>query len=219
MADSENSRTLSPVTRRGLLSGTAVWLTEQIANMSPDCDAIASGGIDERVLCIWRKWMAAHRKVEQFCRAQQRLERRLVTAIGFPRVEILAADMERPVVAFTADKIDSLLGGGTETAEVRREARALLQARQQVWDAMDERLGYSRARRVEAEAEVHRDELAEALWVERAQSVAGIVAKLHAVLLRFEDDGPHDEPPWPQIRSILMDLTRLDATRSGRSDA
>lgn len=143
MADSENSRTLSPVTRGGLLSGTEIWLTEQIATMSPDCDVTASRGVDERVLYMWRKWMAAHRKVEQFCRAQQRLERRLVRAIGFPRVEILAADMERPVVAFSADKIDTLLGGATETADARNEAKAVLQARQHAWDAMDERLGYT----------------------------------------------------------------------------
>ncbi len=116
MADSENSRTLSPVTCRGLLSGTAVWLEDQIANTTPDCDVTASGGVDERVRCIWRAWMATHRKLEELCKAQQRLERRLVAAIGFPRVEISAADMERPAAAFTAGEIDSLLGGGTDGA-------------------------------------------------------------------------------------------------------
>ncbi|PSH57416.1 hypothetical protein CU102_28090 [Phyllobacterium brassicacearum] len=63
------------------------------------------------------------------------------------------------------------------------------------------------------------EKLTEALWAERARSVVGIVAKLHTVLLRYEDDGRRDEPPWPQIRSILMDLTRLDGTGFGRSDA
>ncbi len=33
---------------------------------------------------------------------------------GFPRVEISAADMERPVAAFTAGEINSLLGGGSD---------------------------------------------------------------------------------------------------------
>lgn len=51
-----------------------------------DCDVTASGGVDERVRCIWREWMATHRKLEELCKAQQRLERRLVAAIGFPRV-------------------------------------------------------------------------------------------------------------------------------------
>ena len=219
MANFETNRTLPPIIRRDLVSGTAVWLEEQIARVTPDCDASASAEADDRVLCIWRNWMATHRKVEGLCRAQQRLEGRLVAAIGFPRVEILTADRERPVAAFTAGEIESLLGWGTETADARKEAKAVLRARQQTWDAMDERLGYSRARRAEAEAEAHLDKLAEALWAERARSVVGIVAKLHTVLLRYEDDGPRDEPPWPQIRSILMDLTRLEGTGSARSEA
>ncbi|MEK1888256.1 MAG: hypothetical protein AAAB35_11930 [Phyllobacterium sp.] len=160
--------------------------------------------------------MAAHKKVEAQCRAQQRLERRLVAAMGFPRVEIRAAAMEQPVMVFTAGAVDSLLGGGAETADARREAKAILRAQQQAWDAMDERLGYSRARRAEVEAEAHLDKLAAALWTEPAGSIAGIVANLHAVVLRYEDEGPRNEPPWRQIRSILIDLTRLDATSSGR---
>ncbi|TDQ31948.1 hypothetical protein DEV91_10643 [Phyllobacterium brassicacearum] len=67
----------------------------------------------------------------------------------------LAADMERPAAAFTAGEIDSLLGGGTETVDARKEAKAVLRARQHVWDGMDERLEYSRAIRAEAEADVN----------------------------------------------------------------
>ena len=185
--------------------------------MPLELGATASEGTVERVIFIWRDWIATHSKVERLCRAQQRLERRLVAALGFPRVEILAADRKRPVAAFTAEEIDYLLGAGAENASARREAKAVLRGRQQAWDAMDERLGYSRARRAEAEAEAHLDKLAEGLWAEPAQSIAGIVAKLHLVLLRYEDEGPRDEPPWPQIRSILADLTSLNGTRSDLS--
>lgn len=216
MADSENSMTLAPIAQRGFLSGMAAWLTEQSANMSLELGATASEGTVERVIFLWRDWIATHRKVERLCRTQQRLERRLVAALGFPRVEI-SADRKQPVAAFTADEIDFLLGGGAENASARREAKAVLRERQQAWDAMDERLGYSRARRAEAEAEAHLDKLAKALWAEPVQSIAGIVAKLHLVLLRYEDEGPRDEPPWPQIRSILTDLTSLNGTRSDLS--
>ncbi|PSH57520.1 hypothetical protein CU102_27995 [Phyllobacterium brassicacearum] len=137
MADSENSRTLSLVTRRGLLSGTAAWLAEQMANVPPDCGATSSAETDVRVLSLWCDWIAAQREVERLCRRQQRLERRLVAAIGFPRVEILAAGMARPVAAFTADEIDSLPGGGAGTADAPTQAKPARRARKQVWVAMD----------------------------------------------------------------------------------
>jgi hypothetical protein len=63
MADSENSRTLSPVTCRGLLSGTAVWLAGQTANVMSVSGVTAPAETDEQVLCLWRNWMAAHREV------------------------------------------------------------------------------------------------------------------------------------------------------------
>ena len=137
MADLRNSRTLSPVTRGGLLSCTAVWLEDQTANVPSDCGVTASGRVDERVLSLWRNWMAAHRKVEGLCRRQQRLERRLVTAIGFPRVKILAAGMERPVTTFAASDVDSLPGRGAGTADAPTQAKPARRARKQVWVAMD----------------------------------------------------------------------------------
>ena len=213
MADSEIGRTLSPIAQRDLLSGAAVWLTEQSAKASPELGATASGATDERVLSIWRNWMTAHKEVERLCQAQQRLERRLVAALGFPRVEIFASDQKRPSSAFAAGEIDSLLGIRVENADARKNAKATLRARQQAWDKMDERLGYSRARRAEADAEARLDGLAEALWAEPVQSTAGIIAKLHIVLLRYEDEG-RDEAPWLQIRSILTDLTKLSSTWS-----
>ncbi|TDQ14873.1 hypothetical protein [Phyllobacterium brassicacearum] len=133
MGDSENSRTLPPVTRTSLQSTSVAWLTAQIADASP----AASAGSNDRVLSLWLQWMAAHRTAERLCRRQQRLERRLVTAIGFPRVEILAADMERPVTTFAASDVDSLPGRGAGTADAPTPAKPTRRARKQVWVVMD----------------------------------------------------------------------------------
>ena len=212
MTDSENSIATSPATERGLLSVTAVWLTNEITDVSREMGAVASKGRDDRVLSLWLDWIATRRKVEELCRKQQRLERCLVSAVGFPRVDVLRPGGERTVAAFTTSEIDTLLGGGTATADERKKAKSVLLARQKAWNAMDNRLGYSSAKRAEIEAEVDSEKLANALWAEPAGSIAGIVAKLHAVLLTCEEDGTRDEPPWPQIRSILVDLIDLDNT-------
>ena len=202
MADSDNSRTLPPVTQRGLLSGTAVWLNAQAA----------WAAADTVILSLWEDWLVAHKRGERLCRAQQRLERCLVSAVGFPRADVLRPGAERTVAAFTTSQIDALLGEGIETADERKDAKSVLLARQKAWNAMDNRLGYSCARLAEEEAEAESEQLALALWAEPARSIAGIVAKLHAVLITCESNGNGDEPPWPQIRSILVDLINLDDT-------
>jgi len=211
MADSENSRSLPTVTRRSLRSTLVVWLKAQSKNVS---NVISSQGNDEPVLSIWRNWMAAHRRVEQLCRTQQHLECQLVAAVRFPRVEVLAPGGEQPAVAFTASEIDSVLGSGAETAEKRAAAKSTLRARRRAWQAMDKHLGYSLAKRAEVEAEAQSENLAESLWREPARSVTGIAAKLHALLMTYEDETSLDEAPWPQIRSVLVDLIRLDNASS-----
>ena len=68
---------------------------------------------------------------------RKRAEARLVAAIGFPRIEILVAGMERPVATFAAGEIDAVLRGGAETADAPTQAKPARRARKQVWVAMD----------------------------------------------------------------------------------
>ena len=211
MVDSENSRSLPTVTRRSSCSTIVAWLKAQSENESSVCSANLSEAPDDPVLSKWREWMTAHTEVERLCRTQQRLEGRLIAAVRYPRVEVLGPGGEQSVTAFTASEIDSFLGCGADTVNERAKAKATLRSQQQAWEVMDKRLGYSLARRAEVEAEARSEKLAEALWTEPARSIAGIAAKLHALLMIYDDEASLDEPPWQQIRSVLMDLTTLNS--------
>ncbi len=68
---------------------------------------------------------------------RKRAEARLVAAIGFPRIEILAAGMERPVATFAASDIDAVPRRGAGTADAPTQAKPARRARKQVWVAMD----------------------------------------------------------------------------------
>lgn len=175
MADSETSTSLSVVTRRALLAGSAATLLLSPLRDAPFVTLPGKGqgaGRDE-ALSLWRDWRAAHRETVLLCRAQQRLETRLAKAVGFP-----------------PDADD----GGS------RRAR---------WEAADARLGYSAAKREEERAAAQEQARAEALWAAPATSLAGVAAKLDALLRQGEwcEDCP--EFPWPQLRSAFEDLLRL----------
>lgn len=215
MADSDNSRTLSAVTRRRLLSTSATWLAAQVVDLRAT-DHSESDRFDggDPALLLWQEWRDAHDQVEKFCRRQQRLETVLVTTIGFPQVDIAVPDQDCMVSAFTLEEVDRRFGDAPENAEAKRTAKAVLAERQAAWDALDERVGYSRAKQAEEEAFAMRCERLNDLFAQPAHSVAGAAAKLHAVLAMGEDS-PGDEFPWPQIRAAMTDLVRLGCRPSG----
>ncbi|MCY1668961.1 hypothetical protein [Rhizobium sp. SL86] len=213
MADSDNSRTLPVVTRRRLLSVSATWLAGLVGGVGEGLHF--AGGRNDRAdpaLMLWQEWWSVHELVEKLCRKQQRLETALIAAVGFPHVEIALPDKGCVVAAFSAEEIDRRFAGLPEDAE--EKATAVLADRQAAWDALDERLGYSRAKRAEEEAFALRAERLDGLFAMRACSVAGVAAKLHAVLAMGEE-GPADEFPWPQIRAAMTDLLSLTSGPSG----
>ncbi len=209
MIDSDNSRTLPVVTRRRLLSTSATWLAAQVTNVDaalhPETDRPDS--VDP-TLVLWREWRAAHEQVEKFCRKQQRLETVLIAAVGFPQVGITMLDQDCVVAAFTIEEIDRRFGDAPENANAKRTAKAVLAERQAAWDALDERIGYSRAKQAEEKASATREQRLNDLFSQPARSVAGVAAKLHAVVAMGEGS-PCDDFPWPQIRSTMTDLLRL----------
>lgn len=82
--------------------------------------------------------------------------------------------------------------------------------RDEAWNAADEALGYSRACQAEAEIMDEEQSLVKALWNTPARSLVGIIAKLHSVV-ECEDPGDTLKiTPWPELRSILTDLVRLN---------
>jgi hypothetical protein len=112
------------------------------------------------------------------------------------------------------EEIDRQFGDAPEHAKAKRTAKALLAERQAAWDALDDRIGYSRAKEAEEKAFTMREQRLNDLFMQPAHSVAGAAAKLHAVLAMGEDS-PGDEFPWPQIRSAMTDLLNLGNGRSG----
>lgn len=207
MTDSDNSRTLPAVTRRRLLSSSAAWLATQVADVNSALhpgNGRPDGG--DPTLILWREWRAAHEQVEKFCRMQQRLETALIAAVGFPQVDTAVTDQDCVVAAFTMEEIDRRFGDAPESAEAKMQAKVVLAERQAVWNVLDERMGYSRAKRAEEESFVMRAERLNDLFAQSAHSVAGAAAKLHAVLAMAEEDGLCDEFPWSHIRGVMVDL-------------
>jgi len=74
------------------------------------------------------------------------------------------------------------------------------------WEAANDQLGYSRAHQEELDVMHAELEAARCLWMVPARTIAGVVAKLHA-LIEWEDPGTSPgESPWPELRLILGDL-------------
>lgn len=78
---------------------------------------------------------------------------------------------------------------------------------------------YEEALQDEASAFVAEADAAEALWGTPALSVAGVAAKLHAAVTKWQPSPTSQEEPWPQIRAVIDDLLRIGsaAETSGRS--
>uniref|UniRef100_UPI002FE23AFA hypothetical protein n=1 Tax=Sinorhizobium chiapasense TaxID=501572 RepID=UPI002FE23AFA len=71
---------------------------------------------------------------------------------------------------------------------------------------------YNEALEAEDCAAIAEDEAAAALWSTPAESVAGVAAKLDAILNRGQPSPTSPDEPWSQLRIILADLLRIEAT-------
>lgn len=207
MVDSDNSTTLSFVTRRKVLAGTA------IAMGAWGSSAFAGGSIVEEasadpVLTLWHEWQDARRLTERLCRQQQGLERQLAETIGFPFALIQLSDGE-PVAVYSREAIADVLRLAPEEAAACAKAEAEFAARETQWDGADREIGYSATVRAEREAGDRASDLLDAMAATSATSLAGVAAKLDAVLREGNiwEDG--SEFPWPQIRSALDDLAHM----------
>lgn len=184
MADSETSTSRPRVTRRDLLAGAASSLAiSALGSHAIDSqEGRASIEAPDMAVSLWQSWHEAYRETLRLCREQQRLETRLAAAVGFPPA--LPIGHELPAEA------------------------TVHQAR---WDAADALFGYSAAKRREEAAAAREAVLAEALSATPASSIAGVAAKLDAVLRQGEWCEDCAEFPWPQLRSALADLVRIGA--------
>ncbi|WP_292060853.1 hypothetical protein [Mesorhizobium sp.] len=207
MGDSDNTTTLPFVTRRRVLAGTAIaiagWQRKAFASNDLEKDQSADPAV-----AVWRKWQAAHEETERLCRQQQNLERKLAEIVGFPCATIRLCD-GRSVRLHSLKAIRDVLDLGPEDVSTRAKAEADFAAHQARWDAVDREIGYSAALHAEREAADRAEDMLEMLSETPAASLAGVAAKLDAVLREGEVSEDSIEFPWPQIRSALDDVIRI----------
>ncbi|TPI10327.1 hypothetical protein FJW06_23575 [Mesorhizobium sp. B4-1-3] len=85
--------------------------------------------------------------------------------------------------------------------------KAACQAR---WDTADCEIGYSATLQAEREAAGRAADLLEMLSRTPAKSLPEVAAKLDAILREGQPSQDDPEFPWPQIRSVLEDIVRID---------
>lgn len=167
MADSDNSRTLSPVTRRdfySLLGASLPTCQSPSATQNPRFDARGND-----LACVaWRAWRTSRRRLAESTFSLQQLEHPC-----FPTNSRVQND------------------------EPSRER------------------DYNEAFKAEDRASITEEEAAGALWQTPAHSIAGVTAKLHATVTRWQPFPTSQEEPWRQIRAVISDLLRIDASLAG----
>ncbi|MCW8059133.1 hypothetical protein [Agrobacterium tumefaciens] len=208
MADSDNSTTLPYVTRRKLLTGSAIavgtWNSGACAGHK-----IAGTASADPALKLWYQWQDAYGLTEHLRCRQQGLERQLAETVGFPFAMIHLSDGE-PVAAYSREAIHDVFRFTPEEAAACAKAEAEFAAHQLRWDRADREIGYSATVQAEREAGDRAEDLLYAMAATSATTLAGVAAKLDAVLREgnvFEDGS---EFPWPHIRSALADIRRLE---------
>ncbi|APO76966.1 hypothetical protein AM571_PA00078 (plasmid) [Rhizobium etli 8C-3] len=171
MADSDNSRTLSTVTRGDFHSFVAACLPTYQELATPKTLPFDACN-DDPALAVWHQWCIAWQHLSESSLRQQRMERSLFSVVLPPPLEQAAG------------------------------SRA-----------------YDEALEAEDRASIAEDQAAEALWRTPAQSVEGATAKLHAAVTRWQPCPTSQEDPWPQIRSVIADLLKIDigSVASGRN--
>ena len=167
MADSDNSRTLSTVTRGEFHSAVATCLSDLFVSRMLSGDTL--GGLeDEPLLSLWHQWRQARDHALDLNRQQQELEAKVFSIVG-------ASDLSS-----------------------------------EGWKAADREIGHSKALEAEDRAFESERALAHELRNMPANSLTSAIAKRHAILVRGQPSATHDEYPWPQVRSVLVDFLTLD---------
>lgn len=202
MIDSKDSMSLSPVSRRKLLSATAT------VPLLPTISPVPRDSVPDPILPLWHQWQLHHRLASQLCRHWQKMESFLVRTVGFPQVSIPSPD-GHPICAQSHQEIDRALAGTEETSEMRAALHVEFASRQARWDTEAERIGFDDAKRQECDAWAEEAETARTIFRTKAATLAGVeikVALMVQLCAAYADD---PEFPLPQLRSTLADVKRL----------
>ncbi len=219
MADSENSRTLSTISRgkkrtsssvskkmpyvinrRNLLPVAARVLEQRLAEIPR---RTVSG--PTRVCELWPDWWGLYQQRLQATALREDLEHQLIDAVGGrPEVKI-EVDGEGELRIMSSLKEITALTGCIGKEPVA-QARALLRQRQRDWKKADERIGYSAA--LLAEEDIKRSEgiSGRVLLVMQPHHLIEMAAKLHCLFVMKDPDLKREQDPWPQLRMMLKEI-------------
>jgi hypothetical protein len=123
---------------------------------------------------------------------------RAIETAGLPHIHLSVPGQTKPVIVSTGAEIEKWLIGDPDTADARAKARAERAAKHRVWKEFDQRLGYSKARAAEGEAQDDEEVLLETLRETPARMTIGIAGKLHAMLKTGEPREGSPGFPWPR---------------------
>ena len=208
MADSENSRILPFKTRRNILSAGAAFVIAAATKQAHGTPLTAPED-DTVLLALWREWNSTHRRRCELTALQRQLEAKLMEVADDPIVTLHVPGEEKPFRAMTVEEIEQAFPG-TEAREAKNEAVEKLQSLQHKWDQVGWELGYTQACKEEVIADKLEWELAEALWRSSANSLDGVVAKLHSMIEMQAPDAFMSDNPVSMLRSILADVVRIN---------
>ncbi len=228
MADSEISRTLPAITRRkddpvggttgnlpgvidrrNLLPVTARLLSARVAEHGDQRRASGPTPVRE----MWPRWYACHQRYIRAKRLRQKLETKMLEeAGGFPVATLQIIGKEAPVVVHSFADINRLTS--QLDPEQLPQARAELRQRRKRWRKADQRLGYGASVALEQALEEQAGISGRVIWITRPSSLVEATAKLHCLIVMHDPGLKLVDPPWPELRTMLKDLTRLVGTQS-----
>jgi len=213
MADSETNTTLSRLSRRDVLSAlltTAGSTTLGRAGAAREATELQA----DPALIAWKAWCLAHHTALAWCRKQQRLETLLARTIGFPSVTVRAPEFGQAVRIGSLEAFDDVAKATPSIRRMRAFVVAELGAHQARWDDADQELGYSAALRQEEIWSAEEKQLAKQLFATDAVSIAGIAAKIDALIVTGAPSNTCDEFPWPELRRMRSELVPMMTSRS-----
>ena len=197
MGDSDNSTALPSVTRPRLLAGAATARRTRPFDVSTRQSQSSESPEDDPTLRLCEKWQEAHQQTLALCRKHGALEAQLVKAIGFPNSrQVLSNGSEGKMEAHEGEAISD-------------RAIAELAAHQVRWNAMDDQIGYSRMDGLIRQSEATERALLADILLSPASTIDAMLAKLSVILCEAENRDDPEDFPWPHIRSLRNDLTRL----------
>jgi hypothetical protein len=207
MVDSENSTSLSGVTRRALMAGTAA------APLAPIlCHLLPDRATPDPIIALNQEWQRADAEAMYWCRRWGELEAGLARAMGYPRVSIAAPGSDAVVWATTHADIDRQLADTQDRGTLAESLHAKLAELTIRWKKEAETIGLNEAERQEKLAWDRRDALSVRMFSLHGRDLDSVVTKLTLTLRMGETRESDEEFPWPQIGAIIADLRRIVET-------